>query len=253
MQRVVTFPDSEMHFELFDRGSRELVIFLGGARNTDAAPPRFAGRHICNTVGVSSVHVSDPAYIRDNRIKLAWYGGTSGTPLQRVLPGLVTSWMAEVRAAKLIFVGGSGGGFASIYYAAKMPGSAALVWNPQTDIMRYNKEQRRMYGSLAFDVPENISEQKLRRSIDVDVLGRIPSRLHIMQNWRDHHVDNHFNPYLRSLGLDEVGKASQRRKYSDHNLSIFMDDWGPGHSAPHRDCIASELAALLQENAVLVA
>lgn len=93
-------------------------------RNPDLKLPVFTGLN--------------PTLYLDPDLKLAWYAGSSGWDLQSLLKCVLRKIATVARSNDLIFLGGSGGGFASLYCAASFPGSLALVWNPQTDIGAYS-------------------------------------------------------------------------------------------------------------------
>lgn len=106
-------------------------------RNPDLKPV-FTGLNVTRELDASFVALSDPTLYLDPDLKLAWYAGSSGWDLQSLLKCVLRKIATVARSNDLIFFGGSGGGFASLYCAASFPGSLALVWNPQTDIGAYS-------------------------------------------------------------------------------------------------------------------
>ena len=84
------------------------------------------------------VAVSDPSLQVPGDFSIAWYAGHQGfdTPalLRRAFAEMAKAWRIE----RTIFFGTSGGGFAALAQAHAMPGSIAVVGNPQTRIARYH-------------------------------------------------------------------------------------------------------------------
>src|SRR5690606_3863647 len=74
--------------------------------------------------------------------------------------------------SRLIFWGGSGGGFASLYLSAIFPGSTAFVWNPQTSILKYEQEAVEQYGKTCFGCEEL---EDLQTALDGRVISDVAS------------------------------------------------------------------------------
>lgn len=131
---------------------RPLVISFHGStpRNADVKLPLFTGLNLVRELDASYVAVSDPTLHLHPDLKLGWFAGCDGLALQQVLPVLLDKIIAASGANDVICLGGAGGGFASLYYSARIPGSIALVWNPHTDIIRYNPPHVAEYAGVAF-------------------------------------------------------------------------------------------------------
>src|SRR5699024_565358 len=87
-----------------------------------------------------------------------WYAGNQQQPdLQTSLIKIISKLADDLRTERLVFFGGSGGGFAAMFFSYHFPGSLALVFNPQTKIANYSKIATRAYAQKAFGVPKDIS------------------------------------------------------------------------------------------------
>jgi hypothetical protein len=121
-------------------------------------------------------------------------------------------------------MGGSGGGFASLYYSWMIPGSVAIALNPQTSLNRYRPGPIKIYRAACW--PNLAPDQPLNRVIDVELdalyAGGAQNSIVYLQVASDYyHLTRHFAPFVGSLPRD----------YSDR-LVVRMENWGrKGHQA----------------------
>src|SRR5699024_1872257 len=102
------------------------------------------------------VFVSDPSLVLDEDLMLAWYAGNSHQPnLQEILTDVLRKIAEDLESKKVVFFGGSGGGFASLYFAGQFENSLALVFNPQTNIAKYSERAVRAFAMKSFGVRED--------------------------------------------------------------------------------------------------
>lgn len=117
--------------------TRLLVTLHGAAERRATSRPVFNG-FVDDMADAHQVAVSDPTLQVPGAFRLAWFAGHQGfdTPalLRRGLAEIVRAWRIE----RTIFFGTSGGGFAALVQSHAMPGSIAVVGNPQTVIARYH-------------------------------------------------------------------------------------------------------------------
>lgn len=225
--------------------------------------PFFSGGRVGAAVSPVYVAVSDPTVDRDPEVSLAWYTGFAGADVTaailEALRALSDAWQRE-----LVFVGGSGGGFASLRYAALLDRPAsALVWNPQTDILRYSRgfvdvylesafEDTSFDGSTSGDWSADRAELCARAGIDrsvTDAQAHDPARIRrllYLQNLDDWHLTSHAMPYVQAHGFQDIGTGSLILG-PDHVVQAGM--WGAGHSAPPHDLLISALGEFLRDDA----
>lgn len=186
--------------------------------------------------------MSDPTLALSEDVTLAWYAGADGLPLQQTLPLVFRHIIERLEPSSVWFFGGSGGGFASLYYASKVPNSAALVWNPQTDILEYNPNHVLKYAQTAFGCG---SYQEARAVLSERVETQLnPScKVIYLQNSTDWHVKRHLEPLFERMGLpprSDVFSGLVRDGFYLH-----MGAWGMGHAAPPKPALTFILRALL--------
>lgn len=215
---------------------KPLVIFFNGAapRSDALKLPIFAGFGVLPaSKNVSRLCINDPSLYLDSDLPLAWYAGSRDLVLQDIIPRIIDYVVFKAEVGSVAFVGGSGGGFAALYYSRERPLSLALVWNPQTDILKYAPHHVANYAKTAFGLDcMDEARIKIPEIINSDLCGLYEkggsSNLIIyMQNDSDWHLKAHCEPFLNALGHNiESPPASGR--LSDA-LYFHVGSWGVGH------------------------
>lgn len=222
---------------------RTLPVFFSGAitDREGTKPPYYSGATLGSQLGVPYMAISDPTLNLSDEIGLAWYAGYEGGSVQDSIRELLEV-LADRTSLHLLLIGGSGGGFASMYYASRLGGKAsAFVWNPQTSITNYVPSSVQAFLKVAlpnheFSPRAEDNETKLSKaritSRNLDFRGH---RLFYLQNYNDWHVKSHLAPYLDSSGLSYRGNGL----YSNSsNQSVVISAFGEGHAVPGRELIA---------------
>jgi hypothetical protein len=173
-----------------------------------------------------------------------------------VLPPLLDKIIAMSGASDVIFFGGSGGGFASLYYSAGVPDSIALVWNPQTSITRYNPLHVAEYSGAAFGLESHeAAVAQLGSLIEADLIERYAggrdNKILYLQNNTDGHVVIHMRPFLESLGADmaPLQKGAKINAVVADNVWLYLDNWGEGHVPPAPARLTGLLNAIVSDPA----
>lgn len=241
---------------------RAIPVFFGGAISTrDGVPgPYFSGAGLAREVGTPFVAIADPTLNHDHSLKIAWYTGRVGdgaqTAVARILRQLALRYQRH-----LLFVGGSGGGFTSLFHAGRATFDvSAFVWNAQTDTLRYS----------AGPVVEHLSVALGRTSAEVHALdeptrsallreGGIEHRIHgatihtnpsvrrllYLQNASDWHVPVHTAPFLGNSGFQTRGEG---RWESGGDRVVLFSDARPAHDPPARSLLTRVLRSMLDES-----
>src|SRR5690625_1345903 len=126
--------------------SDTLIVRCHGALPRKATVlPRFERLRTFLNTPYSSLYFGDPTLHLSEQVSLAWYTGWKELDLYPILARWVTSAAAASGASRIVFLGSSGGGFASLQISALIPGSMAIPLNPQTAIWKYQPS-----GNLAY-------------------------------------------------------------------------------------------------------
>jgi hypothetical protein len=209
-----------------------LVVFSGAPRRQDPnsyAPPFFSGATIAARADCTLMAINDPSFYLDSKINATWYAGSKYLPLQSILPRIIDK-VASLYATKIVMTGGSGGGFASLYYATKTAKpSIAFVYNPQTNIIKYNPQVVDYYAKICWGWQTGNPEFAFS-NITFDLTKYYLEKkapIIYFQNASDHHVKSHAIPFLKVYGLGWTGSDQ-----TANGLYFHVGNWGEGHFAP---------------------
>ncbi|WP_136017894.1 DUF6270 domain-containing protein [Arthrobacter silvisoli] len=219
-----------------NNGSDTLLVVSHGALNREKySLPRFEWLATLEGRPENLMFLADTALEPHNDLELAWFTGSAADDLTERYAELVKRAARQLGARKIVFMGGSGGGFASLALASKTPGSRALVFNPQTNIQRYWLKSVRNYVRRLF--PEFASEKQLNRLGGrcelATAYGASPQLEHqvlYVQNDDDpHHMENHLGPFAAALGMEPRTGVSP-----DGKVRIVVERFAEGHNMPYR-------------------
>lgn len=233
------------------------IYFQGAQRRVERniKLPIFSGNRI-HPQECSRLAISDPALHFNKEIIIGWYAGSKEFATQKVIVPLVLDKLISLaKPSMLVFVGASGGGFASLYFSRLYPRSIALVCNPQTNILKYWERivlefLRTCYG--IDDIELAAKKPQLTLGIVKNLCwfyrpsqGKMLNRIIYMQNVNDKfHVEQHYSRFMRALGVKmsmEVGPFQQG------NVLALMGNWGKGHTAAPGDVWSQILSNLYLE------
>ncbi|WP_155629683.1 hypothetical protein [Burkholderia territorii] len=246
---IIPVNDLLIEFLLVDRRSPALFCFLHGnaPRSEVFKLPVFSGVSMMNDVNSSVLIFSDPALLLDPGLTLAWHVGTATTPLQ-YLYELITEKVRSVLAPeRLVFWGGSGGGFASLYLSTRFADSTAFVWNPQTSILAFEETAVRNFGRVCFGTEDLATLRERLENVAVADLWRVyPSdgnRVIYLQNFTDWHTDYHLKPFLSHSSFRGV-RGTQFWGWLEDRFFLHLGSLAQGHEPPPKEVINAFLVRL---------
>lgn len=236
------------------------VFFNGNVPNRGKkCGPFFSGEQMGSAISPVTIAFSDPSVDRSSDVQVGWYTGYEGTEMTAVVLEVLRA-VSDVWSRELVLIGGAGGGFASLRFASSLDRPvSAFVWNPQTDILGYNRVFVERYLNASFpsitgDQPSAVNWLENRRALceraGLDhslVTGehhspRAIDRLVYLQNIHDWHLDAHATPYLKQHGFWDVGTGSQ---ILDPDHVFQVGDWGAGHAPVPPDLLVQALRSFL--------
>ena len=232
-------------------GAPLTFIFKGNTRRkADTRLPVFVGFSIVSPVGNSRVSISDPGMYLDPTIGLAWYAGGKNLDIQSVLPRIIQKIVSTTAPSKVMMIGGSGGGYAAMYYSRYVAESLAVAWNPQNDFLDYEERGVMAYVSKAFDV-SNIDEAKavVPRYVNNELSSfyrktSASNYVIYLQNIIDTHVEKHCKPFMASFGY-EISTDVKYKLVNTNTYLYFSDNWGGDHEPPPKEFLSSITRDLL--------
>ncbi|MGP5191739.1 hypothetical protein [Vreelandella alkaliphila] len=229
---------ADFDFEIKIKDPRLIVFFFTGARPRESTLPFFSGKSLSNVTEASSVFFSDPMQYKGDNMRLCWYAGDKSNRLQNIYKKLIAFLINKIGSNRSIFFGGSGGGFASLYYSREVENSLAIVWNPQVNISKYSAGRYSVidkYSNSCFDC----NRDELSNFIDVD-LAPLYEKGHsnyviYMQNITDKHVQRDMLPFATSYCKNHAHKLNKTGQVLINDRFLFhLTDWSSGHRPPPR-------------------
>lgn len=223
-------------------------------------PPFFGGRGVAKALHMPVLSIDDPTVGLSDDVGLSWYAGNEDVPELVSLIADYLNCFAERHHCRLIFMGGSGGGFGVMSVLRHIQVEAsALVWNPQTNISKYRPEFVLAYLRVAFpnlmlkrlgEIEGEPSQSELaamlaQAGVAFDITDwTAPAHVSLLylQNSTDWHVAAHAVPFMASGTWERLGKRSFHSK--DRGVACWFGAWGVGHAAPPAAVIQIALSRL---------
>lgn len=215
------------------KGAKALVVFFHGNvdRQTRIYPPHLAFRRGLHHQA-HQISLSDPSLALSDELSIGWFAGSEGTPLQMLLPPFLELLSSNLDVDRVIFVGGSGGGFAALYYSWRHKGSAVVAFVPQTNIYAYYKGPRQAYLKTAW--PAEFESIQNRPCLDLRAVYSQGSDNTVvyLQSSRDlFHLEHQMTPFLSSMpdgGFENVALRCSFWGKSGHSGTVptaEMETW----------------------------
>lgn len=212
------------------------VFFFHGAIEPHFTLPVLSGLGVSGGLNANRVFVSDPSLFIDNQLLLSWYAGNFFQPtLQTTFIQIFQKILHSLGSKRTIFFGGSGGGFASLYFAHYFDNSLALAFNPQTNIQKYQSSAVRTLAERAFLVEKERRNplELIPESVTTNLCDLYSSssatKVAYMQNINDsEHVKNHLQPFIDVIN-------------PEIELLLLAEPWRKGHTPPPKDLLTKVL------------
>lgn len=212
------------------------IFFFHGAIERHFTLPVLSGLGISGGLEANRVFISDPSLVLDDQLMLSWYAGNHRQPdLQQILVSVFEKIIVSLKSDRSVFFGGSGGGFASLFFASHFQNSLALVFNPQTNIAKYSERAVRDFATKAFraDLTGDDLLSQLPSDVVVDLCGSyrapIDTTIAYLQNASDKdHLESHLRPFTRAI-------------HPDTEFMLLQEPWQEGHSPPPKELLSQLL------------
>jgi hypothetical protein len=179
-----------------------IVHFHGAVDREKRNPPIF--QPFQNSVNAIShqLSISDPAMLRPGTASLGWYCGQAGSDLQSEIRILIALAARALDAKRLIFFGGSGGGYAALMYSWHFEGSIAVAVSPQTRLANHYPNNIKRYLESCW--PGCASLEELPESVVTDVVqlytkGHSNFVICLSSQGDMFHLSSHILPFICTL------------------------------------------------------
>lgn len=217
-----------------DRGHDVVFVTFSAAVSLDhKVVPLFTGVRVTEGLKANVLFISDPTLKISTNLALAWYAGSKQMPDLQAQVAQVISHLAG--DSRIILFGSSGGGFAALQTASRLPGCRVIASNPQTNISRYHANPYGKYTRIAWGIEPETPGQLVPLPTVQDLTAVYAQKLDIevlyLQGSQDRfHLTHHCEPFFQAL---HSGTAATR----------IVRDFGAGHAAPDKAHVRGILEA----------
>ena len=151
------------------RGNNVVISFHGAINRDRFQIPKFQ-TVIPPIDDCHQIKVADPTLSLGESLSMGWFIGGEGMPLQKRLAELLEYLSAKLNFTRRIYVGGSAGGFAALFYSWSDPGSVCIAINPQVDLKVYSRNQISKYMTVAWPSRNELADAECCISSDLPKL-----------------------------------------------------------------------------------
>lgn len=228
-----------LELNLHRRASKSMLVFFNAAlssRTPDVKLPVFSGSRAPQATDACVLMVSDPGLYLDGDIRLAWYAGAVGMPLQEDMTKVLRHIQNVLSIERVVLYGASGGGFAALYHAPFLRNAIAVPCNPQLNLLIYSPDILGLFLKAAYGytrAPGTFESAEIpdKPVVRIKAEHTHGTRVLYLQNALDaRHFNRDFMPFLQDQGFTR-GKGLVE-VHSDRFISVCGHNWGEGHRAP---------------------
>ncbi len=203
-----------------------IVSFHAAIMRTGVSLPYFTGGSLHGDTPVNRILIADPALYRHESLTLAWYAGTDTLDLQHELPRLIDHLHRAAGGTRRLYFGGSGGGFAALFYGAPEEDVLSVAVNPQTIIANYTRAHVERYARMCLGAGDDAAVDDALASVGSDlrpVYAEARNRVLYIQNTGDTHRTVHMEPFLES-GLERRRVWTVERPWGSGHVAVPADE-----------------------------
>ena len=180
--------------------SKKLFIHFSGGGRKNHSYPLFLRWKYGNRLGGNILCIEDPMQAACESTCVKWYYGTNDKSyLVEMLP-LVKKAIADLgmSAEDVTFLGSSGGGYAALYMANLLDGSAAIALSPQTVLCHWGESTGAYFKKLGIDL--HGEDKKFNRNRLV-LTNPKSVFLMVVNAFSDHDYKKQFLPFCKKHGI----------------------------------------------------
>jgi hypothetical protein len=198
-----------------------IVWFHGAVDRIRLKLPAFSGPEKGFSQVAHQVAVSDPTLSRHSDLSNAWYIGDEELNAQKELIAFFAELTLALGVSRTIFVGGSGGGFASLYFSLMQEGSCAIAVQPQTNIKYFSYSQKYLEHCWSAKTLLQIDSRVCTDLCKAYSLGFKNTIIYIQSVADERHFRSHLTPFQHAI-----------RRRSSGTAVFHVDFWGSFGHAP---------------------
>lgn len=246
-REIVTFEGERLRLIIRPGTGDTLLILFHGATSRDRPFPQYQA---LLPLPFPQISLVDPGMDLHANLATSWYLGGASQNLPQVLPAFFNAIAAELGTTRKIFVGGSAGGFAALFYARQSGNDAlAIASCPQIDLTRYRRIAVESFRKICFPEAASLAELAARVPLDLSPLYGQEFRNHVillLSAGDRHHLSKQLAPLLQAISEEELKRVLVEVGFwgrLEHSGSVPSAAWLPWvkRAAEARDWSADAL------------
>lgn len=210
---------------------KALIFSPGFLDRSQFAHPYFQRRKWLESFDACGICLADPTLDINPEVQIGWFVGTKKTHYLNVVADFLARLLASlgIRTESTLFFGSSAGGFASLAFAALIPGACAFAVNPQTNLLHFHSfKDLNILGKHCLGTTSAMSWEALYlQRIDLVTLMREAGNVPRGMIWQNKHDEFHLRRHLMPF-LDQIGRLPGNHSFLVELASIEA----LGHNPP---------------------
>lgn len=208
-----------------------VVVMQSAVDRAKSEIPIFQRWKWADDFNASILVLNDPMLYLDKAMNGGWMMGNKEVDLIEICVNQIRKLIEQLNISteKVIFYGGSAGGFTALMMATVLKGSKAIVDIPQIDLERYNHLKQIEYafnkgfGTNSFSILKNLYKYRINVIERCKKYNNIPDFIYLINMNDTHHIEEHFLPFF-----DFVNTQKNKVSYSVFTYNIWHMQRG-GH------------------------
>lgn len=241
----IVYNELNYFFKSFLKEDNDKVIFFsnGAVDRTKKDPPVFMRSTWADDINANCIFIDDRT-IHNTILRIGWGVGVKSRHYLQdysIITKKITL-ILKIKNDKVYYFGSSAGGFMSMLLAAMHDQTTAIVNNPQTAVLEFNKTHVSELCETIFpgmQKDEILKDYAYRLNV-VDAFEQsdyLPKLFYLQNRKCDRDMETQYNPFIRGL---------RRRKINESKFSyILYNDYERGHNPLVKDDLIREIHKII--------
>lgn len=226
-----------------------LIIALHGAlvRN-DVELPRFEWLGALSVRPEHQLYLADTVLNHSEKLTLGWFIGSESDDLTLKIANYINHIRSQLGIKKIVFVGSSGGGYASLAISTYVRNSTVVCFTPQTNVWKFTDLHAEYLNTEAFPSYESIAsihETGPTRFSLIERYKTLPRKnkfIYINNTGDIDHTAKHFKTFAQSMGV----RLPNGRTF-DQSGRFISFHYGDGHVPPPKHRLSEFIDLALED------
>lgn len=241
----VTYKGINFFFKSFLKENNDKLIFLsnGAVDRAKKEPPVYMRSSWADDIDANCIFIDDRT-IHDTILRIGWGVGVQDRHYLEdysIIAKKITT-ILNIKNEKVYYFGSSAGGFMSMQLAAMHNQTNAIVNNPQTAVLEFNRTHVEELCDTIFpgmskeEILKNFS--KRLNIVDAYKNSEYLPHLYYLQNRKcDRDMETQYNPFIRGLKKQKIDES----KFT----YILYNDYERGHNPLMKNDLIKEIHKII--------